>query len=164
MTDRQTQGPDLKRLAATEVLGLIDGVSVGEPLPVTSGTQVCDAELCNVLEYLIPELLAVEHPEWRGESLDGFYFSHAVLDRADAVELAGTCILITDQRVTPLVLNLAVSPDETFDRIRVRLGEPGGGSLKISGPLCTSTAAGTLLLELDHRLDRVDWVYDVVVQ
>lgn len=164
MTETQPQGPDLERRAGAAALGLMDDVPVGGPLRLTAGTQLCNAELCTVLEHLVPQLLASEHPEWRGESLDGFYLSHAVRESAHSVELAGTCVLITDQRVTPFTLNLSVSADGALDRIGIRLGEQGGGPLGISGPLSNSTAAGTLLLELAHRLDQIVWVYDLVVE
>jgi hypothetical protein len=51
------------------------GGGVGASLELTSGSS-----LCGILERLIPQLLAGQHPEWRGESLDGFYFSHARRD------------------------------------------------------------------------------------
>jgi hypothetical protein len=114
-----------------------------------------------MLELLIPKLLRRDHSEWKYESIDGFYFSTALKTAADSCSLAGMCILITDQTITPLALDMSLTDSATFKSLRVRLGEAGGGRLGISGPVCTSPAAKAMLASLDHRLASVKWVYDV---
>lgn len=113
-----------------------------------------------MLERLLPEVLSEKHTEWTGESLDGFCFSHATRNGLRSAELAGTCILISDQAMTPFRLNVDLSAEGSISRFRIRLGESGGGRLDISGPGWGTSAAWELLYLLDQRLDLVDWVYD----
>jgi hypothetical protein len=151
----RTTGPDLASVVAREVAKLLDAVEIGSPLQVGSASSVCP-----VLERLVPQVLAARHSEWGSESLDGFYFSHAVRTGSRSAEFAGTCILISDQAMTPFRMNFDLSDKSTMT-LRIRLGEPlGNGPLGISGPPWGSSAARELLSLLDERLDIVDWVYD----
>jgi hypothetical protein len=152
------RAPDLERLAAEQVAACLKQVPVGSPLPIDSSSELCDT-----LELLIPEILRRTHPEWGAESIDGFFFSSAVKNDDVSAELAGTCILISDQTVTPFALDLRLSDPQVFASFRIRLGEPGEGPLGISGPECGSCAARDMLLVLNARLERVDWVYDVTL-
>lgn len=152
------RSPDLERLAAEQVAGCLKQVPVGSPLPIDSSSELCDT-----LEPLIPEILRRTHPEWGDESIDGFFFSSAVKKDDASAELAGTCILISDQTVTPFALDLRLSDRQEFAFFRIRLGEPGEGPLGISGPECTSRGARDMLLALNSRLEQVDWVYDVAL-
>jgi hypothetical protein len=144
-------------MAAQELATLLNDVQVGSSLCVDSASSICP-----VLERLIPHVLAARHAEWHSESLDGFAFSHAVRNGLGSAEFAGTCILISDQKMTPFRLNVELSAEPTISRLRIRLGELGSGSLGISGPEWGSSAAWKLLYSLDERLDLVDWVYDEV--
>lgn len=150
--------PDLRRRAASQVAACLDGVAVGAALPIDSASDLCDT-----LEFVIPKILRREHSEWERESIDGFFFSLAVKYDERAAELAGTCILISDQTVTPFALDMRLSDTETFESLRILLGEPGQGPLGISGPACTSVAARTMLAGLNRRLHEVDWAYDLGV-
>ena len=150
--------PDLKRIAANQLADLLKGLADGSPISIEPSS-----ELCFTLERLIPEILCRDHSEWRGESIDGFFFSSAVKCDVDAAELTGTCILISDQTVTPFALHMSLADTGTFQSFRVQLGEHGIGPLGISGPECTTHAAQKMLLMLNERLDRVDWVYDVTL-
>jgi hypothetical protein len=136
----------------------LDGVAVGSPLSVDSGSDLGDT-----LELFIPELLRRNHGEWEKESIDGFFFSSALKTRELSARLMGTCILISDQTVTPFSLELSLSQAGTLRSVRVRLGEPGAGALGISGPAVNSPAARKVLLDLMGRIDRVDWAYDISV-
>ncbi|MGO9973630.1 MAG: hypothetical protein ACLP01_12675 [Solirubrobacteraceae bacterium] len=151
------EAPDLGQLAAEQIAACLHAVSGGSPLQVDSSS-----ELCFTLELLIPEVLRRKHPEWARESIDGFFFSSAVKTAERSAELAGTCILIGDQAVTPFALTLSLSDAEGFRAFRIRLGEPGKGPLGISGPECNSPAARDVLVGLNTRLERINWVYDVV--
>jgi len=154
----QTETPDLEQLAASQVKVCLEGVAIGAPLPVDSSS-----DLCNTLELLIPKMLRTEHPEWEKESIDGFFFAYSVKTGVRAAELAGTCILISDQTVTPFLVNISLSDVGSFASFRIRLGEPGSGSLDISGPECNSRAAQEMLYALNTRIDQVEWAYDVSV-
>jgi hypothetical protein len=136
----------------------LQGADVGASLAIDSAS-----DLCSTLELLIPEVLRSEHPEWNTESIDGFFFSSAVKTDDGMAELTGTCILISDQTVTPFALDVGLSDVGTFRSFRIRLGEPGTGPLGISGPPCNSSAAQTMLAVLSDRLERVAWTYDVSV-
>src|SRR4051812_43693379 len=119
--DMQRRSPDLERLAAEQVSTYLERVSVGSSLPIDSS-----AALCDILELLVPEILRRSNPEWQKESIDGFFFSTAVKTADVSAQLAGTCILISDQTVTPFALSLRLSDAHRFHEIRIRLGEPGG--------------------------------------
>jgi hypothetical protein len=144
--------------AGAELAALLADLPVGAPLAIHSGS-----EISTTLEYLVPRLLRRDHHEWSQESIDGFYFSHAVKTGSNSADLAGLCILISDQTLTPFQLSLSLSLEDTFDSFRIRLGEPGEGALGISGPDWSPETASSLPLTLDDRLDQIDWVYDLVV-
>jgi hypothetical protein len=148
--------PELRGLAAEQVAALLEEVPDGSPLALDSS-----GELCNTLELLVPELLRRQHHEWKTESIDGFFFSSAVKISELSAELVGTCILISDQTVTPFALDMSLAGWHDFAALRIRLGEPGSGPLGISGPRCNSSAADKLLYALNTRLAFVDWAYDV---
>jgi hypothetical protein len=150
-------GPSLglSRLAAEHLAVLLEPVPVGAPLLLEP-----TAALRDVLELLVPGVLGRRHPEWRGESLDGFRFSSAVKTGEASAELTGLCILISDQSVTPFSLGMRLTQSGDLDRLGIRLGEPGGGALGISGPAVKSSAASRLLLALDGRVESIDWVYE----
>jgi hypothetical protein len=150
--------PDLERLAAEQVAACLNQVPVGSSLSIDSSSELCD-----ILELLIPEILRRRHPEWGAESIDGFFFSSAIKNDDSAAELVGTCILISDQAVTPFALDLRLSDPQAFASFRIRLGEPERGPLGISGPESGSPGARDMLLALNARRERVDWVYDVTL-
>lgn len=158
MEHTHQQTPDLERIAANQVAARLEESAIGSRLSIDSSS-----DLCNTLELLIPEILRREHSEWDKESIDGFFFSSAVKNDERSCELAGTCILISDQTVTPFALNLSLAETGMFRFFRIRLGEPGRGPLGISGPPCNSRAAQEVLFALNERLDRVDWAYDVAL-
>ena len=156
---RSRPAPHLEHLAAKRAAELIKGVPTGSSFEISSGDDLCD-----ILELLVPEVLRHRYPQWRRESIDGFFFSLASKTGAASADLGGTCILMQDQTVTPFVLSLRLSSRGGLDTLRVRLGEAGGGLLGISGPACNSRAAETLLTGLADRMDRVTWVYDATAK
>lgn len=148
--------PDLRRLAAEQLATYLESVEIGSGFVISPS-----AALCDILEFLIPRVLGECYPEWQKESLDGFFISSAVKKSEVSAELMGTCILISDQSVTPFRLDMSLSTPPASLRLRIRLGEAGGGALAISGPAVTSKAATDFLGALDRRIETVDWVYDV---
>lgn len=152
------RSPDLRRLAAEQVASYLDQVAVGSSLPIGSS-----AVLCDILELLVPEILRRSNPEWQTESIDGFFISSAVKTDDLSAEMQGTCILISDQAVTPFAFSMRLCDPHHLESLRIRLGEPGSGPLRISGPASNSRAAEELLRALDARIEAVDWVYDVAL-
>jgi len=144
-------------LLARAVLQALKDVDVG-------ATIVPDpaSDICSCVERFVPEVLAWDFPEWNGESLDGVFVIRGSKVDTRRLQLLGTAILISDQRVTPLFVE--IEPSESGDaiaRYTMKVGEPGEGPLHISGPPCNSGAATRLLHRLPNRqeLGRVDWVY-----
>jgi len=92
---------------------------------------------------------------WRGEALDGLYPSRALKIGPRAAEVAGMCIIISDQTLTPFHVSLGVA--ETNDEIEwlyCRLGErTEDGILRIP---YGSSKWKTRLYELDPA--NVEWV------
>lgn len=118
------------------------------------------ADLCYVLEYYVPKLLRERYPEWHDESLDGFFFDHGEKTGPLSARLAGMTILISDQTVTPIHLEISLAPAaDAVERVRLKLGEPGGGALGISGPVCNSRDATRLIATFGDRLYRIRWSY-----
>lgn len=153
--------PDLKKLAATQLAAELQGLGVGSTLAIETSSGLCVTGLCLTLERLIPALLRMEYPEWERESIDGFFLASATKTAPRTAELTGTCILISDQTVTPFALTLGLTDSTVFQIINIKLGESGAGPLGISGPVCTSPDAGELLRGLGARIDRIEWVYEV---
>ena len=151
--------PDLMLKAAGELAACMNGVAIGSPLPIDSSS-----ELSTTLEYLVPQILAQSYAEWRGESLDGFYFSSATRSDDNSALLTGLCILMSDQALTPFTLNLGLSDEAKLDAVRIRLGEPGGGRLGISRWKWGSADVLKNVWALNARLEIIDWVYDIEIK
>lgn len=142
---------------ASELGALLRGVRLGSEFEVAPSS-----ELCSSLELLIPHAIREHHPEWARESLDGVFVARARKTGPTAAELAGTCILIRDQTVTPFLLELTLARSgREVQHMRVCLGEPGGGELGISGPSCNSREAQRLLASVVSRLAEIPWAYEV---
>lgn len=158
--DRNEVTPKLETMLASELRAILEGISVGTEL-----TVLPSEDLCTSLELAIPRLLRRRRSEWYNESLDGIFPAIARKTGPASVQLAGTCILITDQTVTPLLVDLVLSPSgKSIGSFRVCLGEPGGGHLGISGPECNSREAKQLLATLVSRLKDIDWSYEITAQ
>lgn len=147
-----------RRDAAICVSGYLANVPVGTSLSIDSS-----ADLLEILEFLVPASLRLSHAEWNTESIDGFLVSSATKTGARSLEMAGICILISDQCVTPFAFLADLAAEDELDAVRIRLGEPGSGPLGISGPSCVSGAARELLSGIDSRIDSIDWAYDISV-
>ena len=144
---------------ASAISAALDGLSVGSEVPLSA-----DSDICACLERFIPEVLARTYVEWSGESLDGVFVARATKVGLRRLRVLGTGILINDQAATPLQVELQASPtEEVIEEYLIQVGEPGEGSLGISGPPCNSGAATRLLHRLAGReeLGRIDWVYEL---
>jgi len=142
---------------ASELHDLLRGLPIGAQFDVPPSANICYS-----LELFIPAVLRQRYPEWEKESLDGLFVARATKTGPAAVQLIGTCILISDQTVTPFLVDLELlekADSDSVTAIRVMLGEPGSGLLGISGPPCNSPDAQRLLTSLVDRIDKVAWPY-----
>ncbi|GGJ19399.1 hypothetical protein [Deinococcus roseus] len=155
--DQRSENLSLETRIAAELTACLEQTAVGAEFKVEPA-----ADLSSALEFYLPQLLSQHHSEWEWESLDGVLTTSAIKLDADTAELSGMCILISDQTVTPFFIRLQLSSShDSIAAYRVLLGEPGGGRLGISGPICTSDRAQILLITLKERLQNIRWVYRI---
>jgi hypothetical protein len=149
--------PSLESQLASELRALVREFQVGDQFTVAPS-----ADICSSLELFLPQVLRIRYREWLEESLDGIFVARALKTGPAAAQLAGTCILISDQTVTPFLVDLELSPTaDSVAAFRVFLGEPGSGPLGISGPECNSRSAKRLLTTMTSRLEDIAWSYTV---
>lgn len=149
--------PGLKAILATEMAEILEPVPPGTRFSVPPHEHICGS-----LELFIPALLRTRFPEWERESLDGIFVARATKTGPGTARFLGTCILISDQTITPLWLELSLSPaKDALSSYRVLLGEPGSGRLGISGPPCNSEAARQMLETITSRFETIRWSYSM---
>jgi hypothetical protein len=147
--------PDLQDLVASAFWALLEEIPVGAEI-----NEEQAADLLGTLEYFLPLRLELDFPEWRGESLDGFYFAKAEKTGNGTARFIGTCILISDQTMTPFFLELSLTASgDDLASIKLFLGEKGGGKLGISGPGWGTKGAWKLIENIPYRLDSIRWSY-----
>jgi hypothetical protein len=111
-------------------------------------------------EFFLPEFLRGVHDEPHDDFLDGVYprFFQKIGPRE--AELVGLAIFISDQTLTPIHLQLQLSPE--FDRIAwldLRLGErTEHGCLR--EPYSRGKVTGTML-RVAERYGSIEWYYHV---
>ncbi|MEQ8767157.1 MAG: hypothetical protein RL885_24820 [Planctomycetota bacterium] len=148
---------NLEALLAAELSEVVEDSPLDSDLPIAPASS-----LCATLERLLPVWLNERHPEWRGESLDGVFLAIARKIGPRSARLAGTCILLSDQTVTPFDLTLELSNERSFiERFHLSIGQPGTGRLGISGPGAGSFKAEKLLWGMPERLGAVAWSFEV---
>lgn len=126
------------------------------------GGDIPESEAClemlTALEFFIPEVLAELYPEWKDESLDGFYPLVIRKTGRNGMEMFGLCILISDQTVTPIDLKLRIDSDrDEVAWLECRLGEAAEHGIG-RWPLKSKTKR---LFALEGRKDQIQWVYRV---
>lgn len=152
-----TRADDLRSQLVIELKEALGTVRVGEQFSVRPSDEICSS-----LELYLPQLLRAHYSKWRTESLDGIFVARALKSSTVAAQLVGTCILISDQTVTPFMLDIGLSAaGDSVGKVRLVLGEPGTGTLGVSGPPCDSREAQRLLASLTDRIDRIAWVFVV---
>jgi hypothetical protein len=116
-------------------------------------------EFLATLEVYLPDVLRELHPEWERESLDGVYHDVARTTGENAIEIAGLCILISDQRLAPFHLQLKVSSTEDeVVWLDLKLGESGpNGMVRMPYNRRQILAKS----EIRSRWRQVDWFYHV---
>lgn len=153
---RRDRGRDPGRLLAKALGNLLSETPVGAGVEIASSSTICGC-----LELIVPTVIAGTRPEWRGESVDGFLVERTSRTGARSVQVAGCCVLMSDEALSPFLIDLTVDEaGEELHSIRVRVGEPGRGSLGISGPKCGSSGADKYRGSVLARLDQIAWVYD----
>jgi hypothetical protein len=154
--DTKLAPPDrLSTTISSGLCALIGGLSVGTRFEVRS-----DSDMCGALELFFPRLLRIEYQEWLHESLDGIFIESAIKKSENSVVIAGVCILIRDQTLTPFESEISISSSgDDVVGCALQIGEPGGGALAISGPSCNSTDAVLYRANLMARLDNIEWVF-----
>jgi hypothetical protein len=146
---------ELDTKVARELDTVLNGADVGSDFEVQPSN-----DLLYLLELYIPNLLSRRYPIWEQESLDGFFLAYARKIGLGTAELAGICILISDQTVTPVLIRLTLNSScDSIQSYQVFLGESGDGRLGISGPLCNSPRAQKLLDTIGTRLSTIRWSY-----
>lgn len=101
-----------------------DMIPIGEDISQSDGFRV----VVSALECYLPAMLREVHLCWKHESLDGVFHEKAVKTAARRAEIAGHCIRISDQTLTPFHVQLghALNVDE-IEWLDCRLGEVRGG-------------------------------------
>ena len=147
----------LEAIVASELSAILEKASVESAIKVEPS-----APFFYALELYIPQLLSRHYSEWEEESLDGFFITNARKIESETAEFFGLCILISDQTLTPVFIRLTLtSSRNSIASYQVFLGEPGGGHLGISGPVCNSPHAQRLLETVTKRLDNICWSYAI---
>ena len=147
----------LKAKIASELNDLLKNIPVDSEFPIEPSD-----DLLYALELYIPPLLSSYYPKWESESLDGFFITNARKTGVGSAELAGLCILMSDQTLTPVLIRLVLTSScNSVASYQVFLGEAGGGHLGISGPSCNTSRAQKLLDNVGARLDYIRWSYTI---
>ncbi len=141
----------LEAIVASELSVLLEQHSVGSALNVEPS-----AGLLASLELYIPSLLSRYYPEWKNETLDGFFLETAQRIDSITAEFIGVCILMSDQTLTPIFISLTLSTlHNSIASYRVFLGELGSGHLGISRP------REKVLMTTVARLKNIKWSYRI---
>jgi len=128
------------------------------------GSQIVDSEefrtVQGALEFLIPAALSETYPQWQHESLDGFRFSLARKLGPEEAELAGLCVLISDQKWVPVHLRLRIALEsDSVEWFECKLGELGDNGQMQRG--YSQHQLNTLLYTIADRLESVQWAFMV---
>ena len=85
---------------------ILEGLQIGEAIPELPEFQ----QVLSGLSWFLPTVLAEIHPEWKGESLDGFGGSLAQKTGDGEAEILGFCWLMSDQTMAPInILCVAIT-------------------------------------------------------
>lgn len=146
------------RLAET-LRGAIDGLAIGDTIPDSPQLQ----RILSALEFYLPAVLRQAHGDWKHESLDGVFCELARKTAETRAEIAGLCVLISDQTLTPYHVKWRVASErDEIEWLECMLGEVrNGGMVRIPyvSPDSKSHPAGKL--SVAGRLDTIEWKYHV---
>ena len=138
------------------------GALAGRLTPIAEPPDSPDlARLAQLLEAFVPHALERAHPAWAHEGIDAVRIDGAAVPRPNALELFGVALLLSDQSWIPFRATLIADADgQSPVGWHVRAGEPGGGTLGISGPEYGTSDATRYRFGLPDRIDAVKWVYE----
>jgi hypothetical protein len=156
-SSRHREVSRLETIVASELCVLLDEAAAQSALKVEPS-----GGLLSSLEFYIPQLLSHHYPEWEYESLDGFYLTNARKIGSETAEFAGSCILISDQSLAPVLIRLTLSPSrDSIAAYQVFLGEGDCGRVGISGSSRNSRKGRQLLDIFSERPNEIRWNYVV---
>ncbi|MDG2221706.1 MAG: hypothetical protein P8L85_10010 [Rubripirellula sp.] len=117
-------------------------------------------QLTSCLEFYLPAVLREVHPFWVKESLDGLFHEVAIKTGPQQVDLAGRCILISDQTVTSYHVQLRADPAvDEIEWIDCRLGETRD-DVMVRVPYDRGSGLNRIPRLVD-RLDSIKWRFHV---
>ncbi|MFC1757392.1 hypothetical protein ACFL2H_01315 [Planctomycetota bacterium] len=103
-------------------------------------------------------MLGEVHAFWKHESLDGVFHERAIKTSEGQAEIAGLCILISDQTLTPYHVQLRVAPNvEEIEWLDCRVGEIRDDTM-VRIPYNAQSAGRRSVVD---RLDSIDWKFHV---
>jgi hypothetical protein len=133
----------------------LKGHSIGDVLE--NSHELC--EFCTSLHFYLPGVLQEIHEEWKGEALDGIYPEIARKSDELQIEIAGLCIFLNDQTLTPIHVRLEISPKRNqVVYLDCKLGQMGP-----EGMIRTPYVRRNMLAKPRPATnwDAIDWVYYV---
>lgn len=150
-----TRSPIETRLAEA-LRAALDGVAVGDAILDSPHLP----RVLSAWEWYLPAILREAHAEWgRGESLDGVFLEDARKIGDRQAEIAGQCILISDQTLTPYHVSIRVaSAANEIESLDCKLGEVRNGEMARI-PYASYHPKGKY--SVAGRLDVIQWKYHV---
>ncbi len=115
----------------------------------------------SALEFYLPAVLSNVHSlSWKNESLDGVFHHLARRTGPRQVELAGLCLFISDQTLTPYHVQLRVAANVAeIEWLDLRLGESRDGVM-VRTPYDPYFSRGGLRT-VPERLPSIEWQFHV---
>ena len=118
--------------------------------------------ILGALENFLPPVLAKAYPYWKHESLDGFHLFEARKVGPREAVIAGLCILISDETVTPFEARLMVAESgEEIARMECRLGKRGAGAGEMERLGWRPNWEKNPFGDVANWREGMDWVYKV---
>lgn len=144
----------LEQQLARSLRDACDKAPIGGDISRSDAFQV----VTSALEFYLPAVLREIHACWKYESLDGVLHELAVKTGARQVEIAGLCILISDQTLTPFHVRLRYSADvDEIEWLDCRLGEVRGDTM-VRVPYNAFPAG---VRRVPDRLNSIEWKFHV---
>lgn len=66
-------------------------------------------DILSHLEVFITLELRKKYREWKYESIDGIYISHASVEGINQISISGMCILVSDQSLIPIQVQFMIA-------------------------------------------------------
>ena len=144
----------LEQQLARSLRGALDSVAIGGDISQSDGFGT----VTSALEFYLPAVLREVHAYWKYESLDGFFHEIAFKTAERQAEIAGLCILISDQTLTPFHVQLRIaSGTDQIEWLDCRLGEIRDDVL-VRIPYNSERRGNR---SISGRLDGIDWKFHV---